>query len=261
MTETRKVALITGSTSGIGLAIAREMARNGCDVMLNGLAADDEAKSLCESISGASGVNVAFGAADLTDPEAAEQLVRDTESQFGRLDILVNNAGMQHVAPVEDFPAQKWNAIIALNLTAAFHTIKAAVPGMKARGFGRIINTASAHATTASPFKSAYVSAKHGLLGLTRTVALELATSGITCNCISPGYVWTPLVEKQIPDTMKARGLTREQVIRDVMLHGQPTKAFVTAEQVAAYAWFLCSDAAASVTGSNACIDGGWTAQ
>ncbi len=261
MAETRKVALITGSTSGIGLAIAREMARNGCDVMLNGLAGDDEAKSLCEDLRGATGVNVAFCPANLIDPDAVKNLIRDTESQFGRLDILVNNAGMQHVSPVEDFPVEKWNAILALNLSAPFHAIKAAVPGMKARSFGRIINIASAHATTASPFKSAYVSAKHGLLGLTRTVALELATSGITCNCISPAYVWTPLVEKQIPDTMAARGLTREQVIKDVMLHAQPTKAFVTPEQVAAYAWFLVSDAAASITGANACIDGGWTAQ
>ena len=180
---------------------------------------------------------------------------------FGAIDILINNAGVQHVAPVEDFPVEKWDLIIALNLTSAFHTTRLVLPGMKARKWGRIIQTASAHSLTASPFKSAYVTAKHGLAGFTKTVALETATFGITANCISPGYVWTPLVEKQIPDTMKARGMTKEQVMNDVLLAGQPTKQFVTVEQVAAMALYLCRDEAAGITGANMSIDGGWTAQ
>jgi 3-hydroxybutyrate dehydrogenase len=187
-------------------------------------------------------------------------MVADAEKRLGSLDILVNNAGIQFVSPIEDFPPEKWDAIIAINLSAAFHTIRAAVPGMKARKWGRIVNTASAHSLVASPFKAAYVAAKHGLAGLTKTVALELATFGVTANCISPGYVWTPLVERQIPDTMKARNLTREQVINEVMLAAQPTKRFVTVDQVAAMAVYLCSDAAAEITGANFSIDGGWTA-
>jgi 3-hydroxybutyrate dehydrogenase len=190
-----------------------------------------------------------------------EEMVRLGESTFGSVDILVNNAGIQFVSPVEDFPVEKWDQIIAINLSSAFHAIRAAVPGMKARGWGRIINTASAHSLVASPFKSAYVAAKHGIAGLTKTVALEVATHGITVNCISPGYVWTPLVERQIPDTMKARGLTKEQVINDVLLEAQPTKQFVTVEQVAALAVFLCSDAASQMSGANLSMDGGWTAK
>jgi 3-hydroxybutyrate dehydrogenase len=190
-----------------------------------------------------------------------EEMVRLGERTFGSVDILVNNAGIQFVSPVEDFPVEKWDQIIAINLSSAFHAIRAAVPGMKARGWGRIINTASAHSLVASPFKSAYVAAKHGIAGLTKTVALEVATHGITVNCISPGYVWTPLVERQIPDTMKARGLTKEQVINDVMLEAQPTKQFVTVDQVAALAVFLCSDAASQMSGSNLSMDGGWTAK
>jgi 3-hydroxybutyrate dehydrogenase len=188
-------------------------------------------------------------------------MVADAEQKFGALDILVNNAGIQFVSPIEEFPVEKWDAILAINLSSAFHSIRAAAPGMKARKWGRIVNTASAHSKVASPFKSAYVSAKHGLDGLTKTAALEFATFGITINCVSPGYVWTPLVEHQIPDTMKARGLTREQVINDVLLHSQPTKQFVTSEQVAALVVFLCSDDAAQITGANLSIDGGWTAE
>jgi 3-hydroxybutyrate dehydrogenase len=190
-----------------------------------------------------------------------EDMIRLGETTFGSVDILVNNAGIQFVSPVEDFPVEKWDQIIAINLTSAFHAIRAAVPGMKARKWGRIINTASAHSLVASPFKSAYVAAKHGIAGLTKTVALEVATHGITVNCISPGYVWTPLVERQIPDTMKARGLTKEQVINDVLLEAQPTKQFVTVEQVAALAVFLCSDAASQMSGANLSMDGGWTAK
>ena len=188
-------------------------------------------------------------------------MIADARGKMGSLDILVNNAGIQFVSPIEDFPPEKWDAIIAINLSAAFHAIRAAVPGMKAQKWGRIINTASAHSLVASPFKSAYVAAKHGLAGLTKTVALELATFGVTVNCISPGYVWTPLVENQIPDTMKARNMTREQVINDVMLAAQPTKQFVTVDQVASLAVYLCSDAAAQITGANLSIDGGWTAE
>jgi 3-hydroxybutyrate dehydrogenase len=187
-------------------------------------------------------------------------MIADAQSKMGSLDILVNNAGIQHVAPIEEFPPEKWDAIIAINLTAAFHAIRAAVPGMKAQKWGRIINTASAHSLVASPFKSAYVSAKHGLAGLTKTVALELAPFGVTANCISPGYVWTPLVERQVPDTMRARNMTREQVLNDVMLAAQPTKQFVTVDQVASLAVYLCSDAAAQITGANLSMDGGWTA-
>src|SRR2546425_351481 len=207
------------------------------------------------------GVRALYPPADMTKPAEIAEMIRTAEQAFGGIDILVNNAGIQHVAPVEEFPIEKWDQILAINLSSAFHTIRAALPGMKARKWGRIINTASAHSLVASPFKAAYVSAKHGIAGLTKTVALEVATNKITCNCISPGYVWTPLVEKQIPDTMKARNLTREQVINDVLLDAQPTKEFVTSEQVAALALFLCSDDAAQITGTNLSIDGGWTAE
>jgi 3-hydroxybutyrate dehydrogenase len=207
------------------------------------------------------GVKAIYSPADMSRPEEIAGMIRLAEETFGSVDILVNNAGIQFVSPIEDFPVEKWDQIIAINLSSAFHSIRAALPGMKARGWGRIINTASAHSLVASPFKSAYVAAKHGIAGLTKTTALEVATHGITANCISPGYVWTPLVEKQIPDTMKARGLTKEQVINDVLLEAQPTKQFVTVDQVAALAVFLCSDAASQMTGANLSMDGGWTAE
>jgi 3-hydroxybutyrate dehydrogenase len=255
-----KTALITGSTSGIGLAYAKALAAEGANLVINGFgdAAAIEVERLgLEAISGARAV---YSDADLTKVDAIEAMMAMAADSFGGIDILINNAGMQHVAPVDQFPIDKWNLIIALNLTAAFHTIRLAVPHMKARKWGRIIATASAHSLVASPDKSAYVTAKHGLAGLHKTVALELATFGVTANCISPGYVWTPLVEGQIPDTMKVRGMTREQVINDVLLEKQPSKQFVTSEQVAAMVVFLCRDEAASITGANLPVDGGWTA-
>ena len=255
-----KAALVTGSTSGIGLSIARALAKEGADVVLNGFGEPDAIERERAGIEREFGVRAIHSGANMTKPDEIAGMVREAEAAFGSLDILVNNAGIQHVAPVEEFPADKWEEIIAINLSAAFHAIKAAVPGMKARGWGRIVSTASAHSLVASPFKSAYVTAKHGLIGLTRTVALELATHGVTVNCISPGYVWTPLVERQIPDTMRTRGLTKEQVINDVLLAAQPTKQFVTPDQVAALAVFLCSDAASQITGANLPMDGGWTA-
>lgn len=255
-----KTAVVTGSTSGIGLAIARALAAQGSNVVINGFgdaAAIEKERAAIES---EFGVKASYDGADMTKGAEIAAMIAKAEKAYGSVDILVNNAGIQHVAPIEEFPVEKWDAIIAINLTAAFHAIRAAIPGMKQRKWGRIINTASAHALVASPFKSAYVSAKHGIAGLTKTVALELATHKVTCNCISPGYVWTPLVERQIPDTMKTRNMTKEQVINDVMLDAQPTKEFVTPEQVAAFALFLCGDDAAQITGANLSIDGGWTA-
>lgn len=246
-----KRALVTGSTSGIGLAVARALHAEGAQIVLSGFGDETEIERLCEELS------AQHVAADLTTLEGCEALI----SGAGPVDILVNNAGMQHVSPIEDFPTDKWDAIIALNLTAAFHTIRLAVPNMKKAGWGRIINTASAHSKVASPFKSAYNAAKHGLDGLTKTVALEVAPHGVTANCISPGYVWTPLVEKQIPDTMAARGLTRDQVINDVLLVKQATRKFVQPEEVGALAVFLCRDEAQNVTGANWSMDGGWTAE
>jgi 3-hydroxybutyrate dehydrogenase len=246
-----KRALVTGSTSGIGLAIARALRAEGAEVVLNGFGDADEIAKLREEL-GAAHVN-----ADLTTREGCEALM----AEAGPVDILVNNAGMQHVSPVEEFPVDKWDLIVALNLSAAFHTTRLAVPHMKAQGWGRIINTASAHSKVASPFKSAYNAAKHGLDGLTKTVALEVAPFGVTANCISPGYVWTPLVEGQIPDTMEARGLTREQVINDVLLVKQATKKFVQPAEVAAIAVFLCREEAQNVTGANWSVDGGWTTE
>ena len=257
---TGKTALITGSTSGIGLGYARALAAEGASVVINGFgdaAAVEEERVALERLSGTKAL---YSPADMTRPAEIAAMVALCADTLGGPDIVINNAGIQFVSPVDTFPDDKWDAIIAINLTSAFHVIKAALPGMKDRKWGRVINTASAHSLVASPDKSAYVAAKHGLVGLTKTVALEVAPLGITANCISPGYVWTPLVEKQIPDTMKARGLTREEVMNDVLLAAQPTKAFVTVEQVAALALFLCGDAAASITGANLSVDGGWTA-
>jgi 3-hydroxybutyrate dehydrogenase len=254
-------ALVTGSTSGIGLAIARALAKEGADIVINGFGDKTAIEGERVKIEKEFGVKAFYNPADMSKPAEIEAMIADAQAKMGSLDILVNNAGIQFVSPIEDFPPEKWDAIIAINLTAAFHAIRAAVPGMKAQKWGRIINTASAHSLVASPFKSAYVSAKHGLAGLTKTAALELAAFGVTVNCISPGYVWTPLVENQIPDTMKARNMTRDEVIRDVMLVAQPTKEFVTVDQVASLAVYLCSDAAAQITGANLSIDGGWTAQ
>ncbi|MCK0198495.1 3-hydroxybutyrate dehydrogenase [Ancylobacter sp. 6x-1] len=255
-----KTALVTGSTSGIGLAIARGLAASGANVVLNGFGDAAAIEALRTGIENDFAVKAVYFDADLTKADACTALVRSAEETFGSVDVLVNNAGVQFVAPVEEFPDDKWDLIIALNLSAAFHAIKAALPGMKARKWGRIINTGSAHALVASPFKAAYVAAKHGIAGLTKTVALETATFGITCNAICPGYVWTPLVEKQIPDTARARGMTEEQVKKDVLLAAQPTKEFVTVEEVAALAVFLASDDARSITGSLQQIDGGWVA-
>ncbi|EQA98965.1 3-hydroxybutyrate dehydrogenase [Sphingobium baderi] len=256
-----KTALITGSTSGIGLAYAKALAGEGANVVINGFGDADAIEKERQGLEELSGARALYSGHDLTKVDQIEAMMKEAADAFGGVDILINNAGMQHVAPVEEFPLDKWDLIIALNLNAAFHTTRLAIPYMKSRKWGRIIQTASAHSLTASPFKSAYVTAKHGLAGFTKTVALETATFGITANCISPGYVWTPLVENQIPDTMKARGMTREQVMNDVLLAGQPTKQFVTVDQVAAMALFLCGDAAANITGANMSIDGGWTAQ
>ena len=256
-----KSAVVTGSTSGIGLAVAQALAAAGANVTINGFGDTTAIETERAGIETKYGVRAAYSGADMTKPAEIADMIRTAETTFGAVDILVNNAGIQYVAPIEDFPIEKWDQIIAINLSAAFHAIRAAVPGMKARKWGRIVSTASAHSLVASPFKAAYVTAKHGLTGLTKTVALEVATFGITANCISPGYVWTPLVERQIPDTMKARGLTEAQVKTDVLLAAQPTKQFVTVDQVASLALYLCSDAAAQITGANLSIDGGWTAQ
>ncbi|MES2288864.1 MAG: 3-hydroxybutyrate dehydrogenase [Pseudomonadota bacterium] len=257
---TGKTALVTGSTSGIGLAYAKALAAEGANIVINGFgdaAAIEKERAGLEAISGAKAI---YSDADMTNVDAIEAMMKTVAETFGGVDILINNAGVQHVAPVEEFPVDKWNLIIALNLTSAFHTVRLATPYMKSKKWGRIIGTASAHSLVASPFKSAYVTAKHGLAGFHKTVALELATFGVTANVISPGYVWTPLVEGQIPDTMKARNMTKEQVMNDVLLAGQPTKKFVQPEEVAALALFLCRDEAAQITGANLSVDGGWTA-
>ncbi|MCG7393306.1 3-hydroxybutyrate dehydrogenase [Microvirga sp. ACRRW] len=261
MTLKSKNAVITGSTSGIGLAIARALAKEGANVVINGLGDAAEIEKTRAAIESDFGVKAVYSPANMLKADEIADMIHQAEKTLGSVDILVNNAGIQFVSPVEEFPVEKWDQIIAINLTSAFHAIRASVPGMKARKWGRIINTASAHSLVASPFKSAYVAAKHGIAGLTKTVALEVATHGVTVNCISPGYVWTPLVENQIPDTMKARGLTKEQVINDVLLEAQPTKQFVTVDQVAALAVFLCSDAASQMTGTNLSMDGGWTSK
>ncbi|WP_127088726.1 3-hydroxybutyrate dehydrogenase [Aquabacter cavernae] len=256
-----KVAVVTGSTSGIGLAIARAYAEQGANLVINGLGDAAAIEAERAKIESDFGVKALYSDANMLSHVEIEGMVKLAETELGSCDILVNNAGIQYVAPVEEFPIEKWDQIIAINLSAAFYATRAAVPGMKARKWGRIINTASAHALVASPFKSAYVAAKHGIAGLTKTVALETATFGITCNAICPGYVWTPLVEKQIPDQAKARGISEEQVKRDVLLAAQPTKEFVTVEEVAALALWLTSDGARSITGTMQQIDGGWVAE
>ena len=254
-------ALVTGSTSGIGLGIATAFAERGANVVLNGFGDAAAIETIRSGLEAAHGTRVVYDSADLSKADAIESMMGRLTAQFGVIDILVNNAGIQFVSPVDEFPVERWNAILALNLDASFHLIRLVLPGMKARKWGRIINIASAHALVASPFKAAYVAAKHGIAGLTKTVALEVATQGITMNAICPGYVWTPLVENQIPDTAKARGLTEEQVVNDVLLHAQPTKRFVQVSEVAALAAFLASRDAASITGAIIPIDGGWTAQ
>jgi 3-hydroxybutyrate dehydrogenase len=254
-----RVAVVTGSTSGIGLGIAHALAAAGADIVINGFG-ESAAIAAVRSDLEAHGVQVVHDGANLMDPAGARDLVLKSIDQFGHVDILVNNAGIQHVSPIETFPVEKWDAIIALNLSAAFHTIRAAFGPMKGEGFGRIVNIASAHALVASPFKGAYVAAKHGVLGLTKTVALEGAEHGVTCNAICPGYVWTPLVENQIADTAKARGIDREAVIRDVLLAAQPNKRFATVEEIGALTAFLCGPAGAAITGAALPVDGGWTA-
>jgi 3-hydroxybutyrate dehydrogenase len=255
-----KNAVITGSTSGIGLGIAKALASEGCNIMLNGLPSPD-CEQIRAALETATGVKVLFDPADMSKTAEVRRLIRRAEDELGSVDVLVNNAGVQFVSPIESFPEEKLDLIMRINFYSAYHAVAAALPGMKARKWGRIIDITSAHSLVASPFKSAYVASKHAVMGLTKTVALEVATDGITINNIAPGYVWTPLVEKQIPDTMAARGMTKEQVIEEVLLKAQPTKQFVSIEQVAAAAVFLASDAAASITGTTLSIDGGWTAQ
>lgn len=256
-----KTSLITGSTSGIGLGIAEVLADAGSNVVLNGFGDLSAIDDIRRDFEARYGVSTAYSPADMASPPAIAAMFDATITQFGTIDILINNAGIQHVEAIETFPAEKWDQIIAINLSAAFHTIGRAVSGMKSRGWGRIINVASAHALVASPFKSAYVAAKHAIAGLTKTVALETAEFGVTVNAICPGYVLTPLVEKQIPETAKARGLTEDQVVRDVLLKAQPTRRFVATSEVAALALFLCSEGAASITGAILPVEGGWTAQ
>lgn len=256
-----KVAVITGSTSGIGEGCARALAKEGSHIVLNGFGDREEIESLRSSIETEYGVKCLYNAADMTKPDEIAGLFEIVAKEFGGVDILINNAGIQYVSPIAEFPTEKWDAIIAINLSSAFHTMHHAIPLMTKRGWGRIINMASAHALVASPNKSAYVAAKHGIAGLTKTAALEVARDNITVNAICPGYVWTPLVEKQIPDTARTRGITEEEVINDVLLAAAATKKFTTIEQVAGLAVFLCSDAAENITGSLQSIDGGWTAQ
>ncbi|MEO1475807.1 MAG: 3-hydroxybutyrate dehydrogenase [Pseudomonadota bacterium] len=260
MKET-KTALVTGSTSGIGKAIAERFAADGANVIISGFGDADEIEALRSGLEKSAGVKVGFSGADLTKQDAIEEMMAYAAADFGGVDILVNNAGIQHVSPIEEFPPARWDLIIGLNLTAAFHTIRLAMPHMKESGWGRIINTASAHALVASPYKSAYVAAKHGIAGLTKVVALEGAEHGVRCNAICPGYVYTPLVEGQIADTAKSRGMTEDEVKRDVLLAAQPTKEFVTAEQIGAMAAFLVSPDGAQINGAMMQVDGGWVAQ
>ncbi|MDN2568365.1 3-hydroxybutyrate dehydrogenase [Aquibium sp. A9E412] len=259
MGDTR-TAIVTGSTSGIGLGVARALAARGCNVVLNSYTDTADDRALADEIAAEHGVATAYVPADMADPARCRALVETAAERFGSVDILVNNAGIQHVAPVEEFPVAKWDAVIAINLSSAFHTVAAAVPHMKRAGWGRIVNIASAHGLRASPYKAAYVAAKHGVLGLTKTVALELAEERVTCNAICPGYVLTPLVEAQIPDQMKAHGMDRDTVVREVMLARQPSREFATVEQIGGLVVFLCSDDAAQITGTSLSVDGGWTA-
>ncbi len=261
MTLKGKTALITGSTSGIGLGCAKALAAQGASVMINGFGDAEEIAQYVEVLAQESGAGAVYSPADMTKPDEIRAMLADCEKELGAPDILMNNAGIQHVAPIDEFPEDKWDAVLAIILSSAFHTTKAALPAMKEKGWGRIINTGSMHSLVASPYKSAYNAAKHGIAGLTKTVALEVAEQGITVNCICPGYVWTPLVEGQIPDTMKARGLSREEVINDVLLDKQPQKKFVQIEQLAGLVTYLCSDGASAITGANLSMDGGWTAQ
>jgi len=255
-----KTALVTGSTSGIGLGISQRLAAGGAHIVLNGLGDAAETERLRRDLAAKYKVTVLYDPADMSKPEAVVAMVANAVREFGAIDLLINNAGIQHVAPVDDFPVAKWDAIIAINLSAAFHTVRTALPAMKRKRWGSIVNIASAHALVASPYKSAYVAAKHGIAGFTKSVALEVAEQGITVNAVCPGYVLTPLVQQQIPDTAKARGISEEAVVRDVLLAAQPTKKFVTVQEVAALAAFLCSDEAASITGAVLPIEGGWTA-
>jgi len=255
-----RVSLVTGSTSGIGLGIARALAEAGSAVVLNGFGAAPEIAGTRDEISADYGVTVSYSSADMTRPEAIAAMIATTLSEHGRLDVLVNNAGIQHVAPLDRFPVEKWDTILSINLSSAFHTMRLALPTMRQNKFGRIINIASAHGLVASPFKAAYVAAKHGIVGLTKVAALEIAEEGITCNAICPGYVYTPLVEAQIDGQAKAHGISREQVIHDVLLAQQPNKRFATVEELGALTVFLASDAAASITGTTLPVDGGWTA-
>ena len=256
-----KAAIITGSTSGIGLGIAHAFAASGMDVLLNGFGDKAEIERTRAELAEKYGTRIGYSPADMSKPNDIARMVAEATEAFGKVDVLVNNAGIQHVEAIETFPVAKWDTILAINLSSAFHAMRASLPQMKQRKWGRIINIASAHGLVASPFKSAYVAAKHGILGLTKTAALETAEDGVTVNAICPGYVLTPLVQKQIPETAKARGLTEEQVIKDVLLHAQPTRQFVTTKQIGALAVFLCTDAAASMTGTALPIEGGWTAQ
>ncbi len=256
-----KTALITGSTSGIGAACATALAREGCALMINGFGDADAIAAQCQSLEALSGARVLWSGADMTRPDEIAAMVQQCHEVLGGADILINNAGLQHVAPVDQFPIDKWDQLIAILLSAPFHAMRAALPFMKEAGWGRIISTASAHSMVASPNKSAYNAAKHGLVGLTKTAALEVAQQGITINCISPGYVWTPLIENQIPDTMRIRNMSRDEVINDVLLAAIPQKQFVMPDQIAAMALFLCRDDASAITGSNLVVDGGWTAQ
>lgn len=256
-----KNAIVTGSSSGIGLGMAKRFAGAGINVLMNGIEPADQVEGERSGIEKEFGVTALYRQADMSKPAEIRELIELGETSLGQVDILVNNAGIQYVSPIDEFPEDKWDAIVAINMSSAFHAIKAALPGMKQRGWGRIINIASAHGLVASPYKSAYVAAKHGIVGITKTVALEAAESGITVNAICPGYVWTPLVANQVPDTARTRGISEQEVIDDVMLHAQPTRKFVTIEQVAELAWFLCGDAASNITGTTHSIDGGWTAQ
>ncbi len=256
-----KVALVTGSTSGIGLGIARALAGEGCDLMLNGFGDPAEIERLRRELEQKHGVRAGFNGADLSQAEGCEQLVRDTEKRLGGIDILVNNAGIQFVAPIEEFPPERWDAVLAINLSSAFHTIRVALPGIRKRGWGRVINIASTHGLVASANKVAYVTAKHGLVGLTKVVALETAKSAITCNAICPGWVKTPLVETQIEARSQQEGISRQQAERELLAEKQPSERFTTMEQIGALALFLCSDGAANITGAALTLDGGWTAQ